>query len=975
MRFDVLGPLQVTGSRGPIAISRPRERAILAVLLVRPGEVVSLDRLVNALWSDEKPSAAIASLHAYVSKLRQRLSPGEPARSPKQVLQSVAPGYRLAIGPDDVDALRFQRLAATGREALVAGRPADAWADLDEALGLWRGGAFGDFSYEEFAQVPIRRLDELRAAVVDDRLDALLALGRCDEAVAEIEALLVEEPLRERRWAQLMLGLYRVGRQADALAAFRRAQRALDDVGVVPGAELRELERRVLTQSRDLDVTPVPLPRTAPAVEPPRRPDELVGRAAELAVLGEKWALARAGRGQLVEIVGSPGVGKSALARHVLAAAADAGARTATGRAPDATATPLLWPWLRLVRQLAGGDLPDTVATAVEEVESGARSSLTRAFSAVLGSLRAAARESPLALVLDDMQWADEASVQLLHLAADDVRDLSMLLVVTRREGKSTREATTVALGGLDSDGVGQLVMRMAGEAVEPAVAEAVYTRTAGNPLFAVELSRLLVAEGRLTAAAVRAAPLPPTVREVVQQRLDRLPEQLRAVLLVASVVGREVDLAVVRQLSGLDEGALLDLFELAVASGLFEERPDAPGRYRFAHDLLREGVLAGASGLRRARLHSDAVRLIEGSSDPRVPAVAHTLAEHAVGAIPVDGERPAVYWLIESARLAFRSLAFELASRQFGAAAEVATRLPAGGEANALRARILGWLAQTGFHCGEQRATILATFAQALRLSPPDDIGVRTEVLKGMASYAPLVGDLTVAFDVGRELLALAGDDLWLELEGHYLLAWQLWTGDLDAAAEHSDRAVALIDEVSGRPPAAMRAGFPLPVVRGYHALVRALTGHAADSRAAGERAMEEAAASGVSWTVCWTATPVALAAVVRADSDAVLDVVRAVESADASLDYTDGVIDGCAAWARGNRPALAAARQRLIAAGDGLHHPTLLAMEAQLADRAGDEDAPALAADATTFAAGRGLRLLVSTRAATGGPSSSSR
>jgi YVTN family beta-propeller protein len=246
MQFRILGSLEVAKDGRPVTLGGTRQRAVLAILLLHRGEVLSVDRLVDALWSERSPDTATKTVQVYVSRLRKELGDG--------VVLTRGGGYLLDVEPEQVDAARFERLAQEGRTALERGDVPAARDLLGEALGLWRGPPLDDLTYEEFAQAEIARLDELRLGTLEERIEADLALGRHSELVPELEALVREHPARERLRAQLILALYRSGRQADALASYRDARRALvDELGVEPSRELQALEQAILNQDPAID--------------------------------------------------------------------------------------------------------------------------------------------------------------------------------------------------------------------------------------------------------------------------------------------------------------------------------------------------------------------------------------------------------------------------------------------------------------------------------------------------------------------------------------------------------------------------------------------------------------------------------------------------------------------------------------------------------------------------------------------------
>jgi YVTN family beta-propeller protein len=256
MEFRLLGSLEVLVEGRELSLGGARQRAVLAILLLHRGEVVSVDRIVDELWGERLPDTATKTVQVYVSRLRKELGEG--------VLVTRGGGYVLEVDADDVDAHRFERLASEGRDALDQGDPRAAAATLREALELWRGPPLTDLAYESFAQNEIARLEELRLDALENRVEADLALARHTELVGELEALVAEHPTRERLRGQLMLALYRSGRQSEALESYRDARHTLEEeLGLEPGPELQQLEREILTQD--------------PALEGPRRERPVAG--------------------------------------------------------------------------------------------------------------------------------------------------------------------------------------------------------------------------------------------------------------------------------------------------------------------------------------------------------------------------------------------------------------------------------------------------------------------------------------------------------------------------------------------------------------------------------------------------------------------------------------------------------------------------------------------------------------------------
>ena len=243
MKARILGPLEVVVEGERIEIPGGKQRELLAILLLHANEVVSADRLIDGLWGETPPSSALKTLQALISRLRGTLGTAGGA------LESHGHGYRLHLESGELDADVFRDTLEEARRARARGEPELASEQLRQALALWRGPALPEFRYADFAQAEIARLDELRLAAQEERIEAELELGRHQELVVELEALVAEHPLRERPRGQLMLALYRSGRQAEALQAYQEGRRALaEELGIEPSESLRRLERRILEQ-------------------------------------------------------------------------------------------------------------------------------------------------------------------------------------------------------------------------------------------------------------------------------------------------------------------------------------------------------------------------------------------------------------------------------------------------------------------------------------------------------------------------------------------------------------------------------------------------------------------------------------------------------------------------------------------------------------------------------------------------------
>ncbi|MGV9586829.1 AfsR/SARP family transcriptional regulator, partial [Nocardia farcinica] len=339
----VLGSLAAEVGGESVPLGGPRQRGVLALLAAARGQVVPVDRMVEDLWRGEPPSRALASLQAYVSNLRRLVEPGRPPRAPARLLVSAAPGYALRLPPGAVDAWRFEELV---EEARTAVDPRVARARLAEALALWRGPAFAEVADEPWAAAEIARLDELRLAARELHVAAGLRLGDPAAVVPDAEALTRDHPLREEGWRLHALALWSSGRQADSLAALRRARATLaDELGLDPGPELVALEEAILTRRTDVlraavPVPPPDIPRIEPTSPPPATGEPgtpmFVGRSRELAALLAAAEDAARDGVRVALVTGEAGLGKSLLLeRERRATRRRRAARAAGPRRPD----------------------------------------------------------------------------------------------------------------------------------------------------------------------------------------------------------------------------------------------------------------------------------------------------------------------------------------------------------------------------------------------------------------------------------------------------------------------------------------------------------------------------------------------------------------------------------------------------------------------------------------------------------------
>jgi DNA-binding SARP family transcriptional activator len=695
VEYRLLGPLEVRGSDGLFALGGAKQRGLLALLLVNANRVVARDRLIEGLWGERPPETAVATIQVYVSRLRKLLPPG--------ALETRPPGYLLAVEPEDLDLTRFELLVDDARGA----EPVRARERLRRALALWRGPPLAEFGDQPFARVEAARLEELRLAALEKRIEADLALGLHTDLVAEVERLVAENPHRERLHGHLMLALYRSGRQAEAMAAYRRMREALDEVGIEPGAAIRQLERQILTQDSALD--PAPQLLTGDVVLPgplrPVSPFPFVGRAAELATLRGLLERAEAGAGGMVLLEGEAGAGKTRLVRELANEAAGRGVLVCYGMSDAVVVTPYqpLREWLEFLVSVCDPDvlrgcvgaqgqhlmplvpgLAPLPGEPTPESETGAdRFALHAAATELL--VRVSSRW-PLLLVLDDVHWADAETLHLLRRLARKATEAQWLVVAAYRRHDTSRElevtladlqrvdtVTRLRVGGLDADEVSAFIRASTRAEPTSRLVSVVGELTDGTPLLVCELWRELVASDAVEVAEalvrltrpIEELRSPEGVEQFVTQRLSRLSSGARRFLEFAAVAGPRFELRVVAAAVSREGVALTRAVEQATRSGMLEELTDPVASYRFTHELIRRAVYDRISGLRSRDLHLRIGEALEETHGPDLSGLLPELAHHFTIAAPLAGKARAVDYNLRAAEESMASFAYgEAASR-----------------------------------------------------------------------------------------------------------------------------------------------------------------------------------------------------------------------------------------------------------------------------------------------------------------------
>ncbi|MGI5499788.1 BTAD domain-containing putative transcriptional regulator [Lentzea sp. CA-135723] len=823
MWWTVLGAVGAYQDGRGIDLGGPKQRRVLAALLVEPGSAVAVHRLIDAVWGVSAPATAVGTLRAYVANLRRALEPNRAPRAAETVLATSPEGYRLLVSPDELDAVRFRALVGSAAAARAQGRAADALTDLEIALKLWQGPAFGEFAGESFAATAAAELEELRLAAQEDHADAELAVGQPAKAAVALRLLVAAEPLRERRWEMLALALYRSGRQADALTALRDARRSLvSELGIEPRAALRHLEQAILNQDTTLDLVRTPVRVVTPEVLP--------GRGDVLRSLRQAFAVAETGQGQLFLVTGEPGIGKTRVAEAAAAMGRGLGFTVVLGRCPDSEGAPAFWPWVSVLRAVLEGDEPlraladrvglgallDTGSTALPR-ESGLH-------GAIAEVVAEAVRRRPTLLILDDLHWADPDSVVVLRVLTTMLPELPLLLLAASRDGADLTEPVAGLLAQLTGRWATRWPLRRLTEAEvdevladwpdggQPDAARVVYQRSGGNPFHVVELARLLpkVAPGSL------AEVLPHGTRDLIQHRLRSLPGEAGVVLVAAAMIGEEFRADVLADVAGMSAAPLLDVLDAALSWGLVTEGA-TPGHYRFSHALVRDTVRSSVSQLRSAHWHATIARVLSqrAQGDDALDVVAF----HWLEAASVGHAEEAIEAGRAAADRAERVHAYQHAATVLASVVDVVDRYAAPRTTDETRRlfEVLVRLGRTSCRAGLQQqasAVLRRAISVAGRLGDPEALALAattysTESFWSMRDYR--VVEHTVLDALLEAVRQLPQEDSPLRCLSLAAIATERYfeTGpDVDEADQPSATAVAM----------ARRLGDPVLLMRALH-------------------------------------------------------------------------------------------------------------------------------------------------------------
>jgi DNA-binding SARP family transcriptional activator len=733
----VLGPLEAARDGELVPLGGAKQRALLAALLVRANQVVPVDRLIDELWGDQPPESAPNALQGYVSALRKVLEPHRGPKGAPAVLVTRPPGYAIHAGAAELDLLRFEELLDAGRQALAAGDPGNASTHLAAALALWRGPALADVAYEPFAEREIGRLEELRLGATEDLVHADLALGRHQKWAGQLDALVEDHPLRERLAGQLMLALYRSGRQAEALRVYGRLRAALrEELGIDPSDELRELETAILQQRSELRWTGSGAAGSSggaravdagAAMPLPARLDTqssvtFCGRIEERRLLDAVCEEVEAGALRTVAVEGDPGMGKTRLAMELAGAAHARGWSVLDGRCDEDLGIPYQ-PFVEAFSYYVEHTPDDVLGEQLRENEHLARilpaasrrlgvvpatpssdpeTERYLLLEAAVGLLAAASAERPLLLFVDDLHWADRNTLLLFRHVARSTMPLRVLLLGAYRgsdlaEGHPLRDVLSllqrdealqhVAVRGLEQPDVHAMTEVLGGRFLDDdgaALSTMLLEETGGNPLFVLEILRHLAESGVLVeqggtwrvVGEVAQVALPESVRDVINRRVGRLGPDAQRVLTTAALIGRVFDIDLLGRVLGDDEDTVLAVLEAADGARLVVEHTDVPGTFSFAHALVAHALSDQVGPTRRSQVHRRVAEALEALCGDEPGSRLPQLASHWVTAVGADRDR-AVHYVRLAGDQALAQLAPDHAADWYRKALEL---LPEGG-------------------------------------------------------------------------------------------------------------------------------------------------------------------------------------------------------------------------------------------------------------------------------------------------------
>jgi len=679
---------------------RQKSRSLLKLLLTRLGHAFSRDEIVEALWSTMSPDGAERSLRVTVSVLRKVLEPDLERGADSRYIISKRPGYLFEWHPDCwIDAQEFEERKQQAEAAQEADKPDEAIGEYHKALELFEGEFLAEDLYEEWTMEPRQEWKDRRLSALSELSQCLASRGRYTEAIEVCERALAADEYREDLHRRLMLYHYCAEEQALALKAYRDyAKKLKEELGATPSLELVRLKGQI--EARDVpgvdEMRRYPRPR-----HPLRLPYSLsrthfVGRDPEYAMLAERLRETVDGAGGAVAIEGEAGVGKTRLVEEFLGYAGSRGVRVLSGRCYERELGPPLEPVTDALGPVTDAD--EIVSDASNRREERGHLTWTdkpydvaRVYHTLTRELVRESSDDGLILFVDDVQWADPATLEFLSYLAKRISGEKILLIFSYRreqlyviskwlEGLAERRAaTTLSLDRLSRQDLTQLLVRMSSRSFGglTLLADFLHRESEGNPFYAVEYLRWLIESGAvevdsrrrisgLDGGALEESAVPTGVRALIRARFGGLSEEARDTLELAAVIGRTFDLGLLAETTTRGEAELLGIIEPLMSSGLIVETAST---YYFSHDKLRQTLYEDIGQSRRSAMHLQVAGTLE--KDGGEPA---ELAHHYLQA---RAWRPALENLVLLARKAEKNYAWQTTLKSYARALEIVEKLP----------------------------------------------------------------------------------------------------------------------------------------------------------------------------------------------------------------------------------------------------------------------------------------------------------
>lgn len=712
LRLQILGPLRLWRNDHELDVGPRQQAQVLAILLAREGRPTSTGELIDLIWPDGSPTSALNVIHKYVGMLRRLLEPTLATREAGSYLLRRGESYIFVAGRAALDLVTFRSLVGEARAAAKQQQYHRAFDRYVEGLSLWSGPAGAGVAYGPAATAIFAALDDQFFAACTAAGDLAVTLRQPQRVLPALQLAAAMAPLHEPIHASLMLTLAAAGEQADALLVYREVRtRLAEDLGIDPSPTLQSAHQRVLSQtvtpSKHHPVQNDSVERSSASRSSAGSSSEaitagyFVGRDEERAVLRHAVDRAFADSTGLALVEGEPGAGKSRLLERVAAEADRRGALVVWGNGLEGEGAPSMWPWIQAITTVIDdlgpeerracltdelGHLLGPDAAILTGPVPGDTGAQFRLFEQVVAVLKQASRHRPLVLLFDDLQWADDASLQMFaHVIShvpERVATIGALRDHAPTPGAELEKVLAAAsripghrrvrLGPFTVAEVAELIRLETGHDPSLETAQAIHARTTGNPFFTRELTRLLADGGVVAEDAAGRAEVPATVRDVVRSRIADINGERNALLETAALIGRNVELVLLARVADHDIDTTLRELEPLEALGILLPTPGDPSSFRFAHDLVRETVTSLIPSRRAMKLHLRIADALE-TTGPYGKFLDERLAFHLWAAGPLADPARTVAALERAGRRAVAKCALDSAERQLRLAVDVA--------------------------------------------------------------------------------------------------------------------------------------------------------------------------------------------------------------------------------------------------------------------------------------------------------------